>query len=344
MRDYDYDMKSFLAMLFKTKAWQRAAHTEEIGVGSPYYFPGPAPKRMSAEQIWDSVVTLVIPDPDHYQPSLGRELQAIDRDRKIHEALESRSSDEFKSMVEGLADEVEASYAKQEKVRLAYNKARKEEDDTRARELSRELRSLSGDLRRTISRVAYMGADGRTRNMDALMEGAGMMAGGERYVNTSLPRVKPKMPEGLSRQEQKQWQRDQKTAASTWSRAARDMMRASELPTPAPRGHFLREFGQSDRELIQNASDEASVPQALNLMNSGLAIQLAHPYAVIGQALEQCSSPTEEIKTIYQLMLTRQPTKAEIDRLLREYQHEPKKARSNIIWALLNTQQFIFAL
>ena len=344
MKEFDYDMKSFLAMLLKTESWQRAAHTEEIAIGSPYYFPGPALQRMSAEQIWDSVITLIIPDADHYQPSLGRELQAIDRDRKIHEALESRSSEEFRAMVEKLAGEVKVSYAKQEQVRLAYNQARKDEDEQRVRELSRELRSLTGDLRRTISRVAYNGADGRTRDMDALMAGAGMMAGGERYVNTSLPRVKPKMPAGLSRQEQKQWQRDQRTAASTWGRTVRNVMRASELPTPAPRGHFLREFGQSDRELIENASDSASVPQALNLMNSGLADQLAHPYSVLGQALTQCDSPTEEIKTIYQLMLTRQPTESEIERLLGEYQREPKKARGNIIWALLNTQQFIFNL
>jgi hypothetical protein len=338
--------------LLKSRAWQRAAHTEEIAVGSPFYFPGPALQRMSAEQIWDSVVTLIIPDADHYQPSLGRELQAIDRDRKIHEALESRTPEEFKTMVESLAAEVKTSYAKQDKVRAEFNQARKDENTERARELSRELRDLSGELRRTISRVAYLGADGRARNMEVLMAGAGMMSmsaeadGNEdgRYVRSSLPKVKPVMPEGLSRDEARQWQRDQRQAASTWGRTVRDVMRASELPTPAPRGHFLREFGQSDRELIENASDSASVPQALNLMNSDLAAQLNHPYSVLGQALDKCATPTDEIRAIYQLMLTRQPTQAEIDRLLREYQSEPQKARGNIIWALLNTQQFIFSI
>jgi hypothetical protein len=65
---------------------------------------------------------------------------------------------------------------------------------------------------------------------------------------------------------------------------------------------------------------------------------------VLGQALSKCETPTDEIKTLYQLMLTRAPTESEIDRLLREYNSNGKKARNNVIWAMLNTQQFIFAL
>ena len=44
-------------------------------------------------------------------------------------------------------------------------------------------------------------------------------------------------------------------------------MRAAEIESPAPRGHYLREFGQSDREMIENSNSDASVPQALALMN-----------------------------------------------------------------------------
>ena len=42
----------------------------------------------------------------------------------------------------------------------------------------------------------------------------------------------------------------------------KEFVRAAELDSPAPRGHYLREFGQSDRELIENANNEASVPQS----------------------------------------------------------------------------------
>jgi hypothetical protein len=45
------------------------------------------------------------------------------------------------------------------------------------------------------------------------------------------------------------------------------MVRSADLRSPAPNGHFLREFGQSDRELVENSNDEASVGQALMLLN-----------------------------------------------------------------------------
>ncbi|MGY8653249.1 MAG: DUF1549 domain-containing protein [Verrucomicrobiia bacterium] len=351
MKDLDYDMKSFLAMLYKSKAWQRQAHTEDIGPGAPFYFPGPAMSRMSAEQIWDSLAALTIPDVDHYQPTLARELVAIDKERKIYEALESHSPEEFKAVVDGLSVEVKASYAWQQIVREKYTQARQAEDAELIRKYRDESRKLSGDLRRKISQVAYQGADGRTRDASALMASAGIMEmsvgnrmGGESYIRSTLPKVKLEAPEGMSKVEAKAWQRKQKSAASTWGRTARAVMRASELPTPAPRGHFLREFGQSDRELIENASESASVPQALSLMNSKMADILRHPYSVLGQALVKCETPREEIQTLYQHMFTRQPSKRETDRLLREYESDPKNARDNVIWALLNTQQFIFSL
>jgi hypothetical protein len=352
MKDMDYDMTSFLAMLYKSRAWQRQAHTEEIALGTPFYFPGPALQRMSAEQIWDSLAALTLPDVDHYQPTLASELRSIDRDRKIQEALESHSPEEFKAIVDKLSDQVRENYNRMQVVREKYLKARQDEDVERTRELSGELRAITSDMRKKISQVAYRGADGRTESMQALMQNAGVseMAadgqsnGNERYIRSVLPKVAVSMPDGLTRKEKATWANHQRSYSSSWRNVTRATMRASELPTPAPRGHFLREFGQSDRELIQNASNAASVPQALSLMNSNMADQLRHPYSVLGQALAQCDSPDEEIRTMYQLMLTRQPTERETSRLLREYESNPRDAQHNIIWALLNTQQFIFVL
>jgi hypothetical protein len=351
MKEMDYDMKSYLAMLFKSQAWQRQACTEELAPGDVFHFPGPVMQRMSAEQIWDSVVTLTIPDADHYQPTLAAELQSIDRDRKIRDALESHSPEEFQAILDKLAAEVSDNYAEMQVVREKYLKARQEKEETLARQLSTELRGLTAGMRKTISEVAYQGADGRVADIQSLMKGTGMaemsadgeMQGGTRYVRSQLPRVDVKMPEGLSRAEKVAWTKKRKSLSSSWRSVSRAVMRASELPTPAPRGHFLREFGQSDRELIENANSAASVPQALNLMNSNVADVIAHPNSILGQALAGCDSPEQEIQTIYQLMLTRQPSENEMGRLLHEYAAQPKKAQYNIVWALLNTQQFIFA-
>lgn len=45
------------------------------------------------------------------------------------------------------------------------------------------------------------------------------------------------------------------------------MARASELPSPAPRDHFLYLFGASDRDVVDASSKEPNVGQVLSLMN-----------------------------------------------------------------------------
>jgi hypothetical protein len=58
MVNLDYDLKQFLRILYNVKAFRREASAEEIVTGKPYHFPGPILQRMSAEQLWDSFVTL----------------------------------------------------------------------------------------------------------------------------------------------------------------------------------------------------------------------------------------------------------------------------------------------
>ena len=57
-------------------------------------------------------------------------------------------------------------------------------------------------------------------------------------------------------------------------RGVRDLTRASDLPSPAPAGHLLRELGQSERELIQESHSDPTVPQVLALLNSFLEQKL----------------------------------------------------------------------
>lgn len=59
-----YDMKAFLEIIANTRAYQSAVTLEEFLPGSDYPFQGPLLRRMTAEQIWDSIVTLASEDPD----------------------------------------------------------------------------------------------------------------------------------------------------------------------------------------------------------------------------------------------------------------------------------------
>ena len=49
--------------------------------------------------------------------------------------------------------------------------------------------------------------------------------------------------------------------------AVKGIARASELESPAPKGHVLQIFGQSDRDLLDSATREANATQVLSMMN-----------------------------------------------------------------------------
>ncbi len=355
MRESNYDMREYLQTLYNTKTYQRAAYSEEIVAGTPYYFPGPALRRMSAEQVWDSLIVMLIDDPDHYQPRLESDLNSIERQKQIYESLEERDSDDYLAMVKEIAKVTKTINVREEKLRERYQKAREDEDTENIRSLGKELSKLRKESYDKISEIAYnkLSKGGETQQM---MANLGMTSSAMNEVKMKLPKTKAigkkeykqamKNP-NLSKAEKQAFAvkaREMQVDAKNWSRAMREMARASELQSPARRGHFLREFGQSDRETIENANWGASVPQALNLLNGPTAEMLRNVNSVFGQELEKAKTAEDKINTIYMAMLTRKPTESEMKSLLTEVESNGEQGYDNIVWALLNTQQFIFVL
>ncbi len=66
MKRVRYDLRAFEAILYRTRAWQREASTTSPPMGGAYAFPGPLLRRLSAAQIWDSILTMVLDDPDYF--------------------------------------------------------------------------------------------------------------------------------------------------------------------------------------------------------------------------------------------------------------------------------------
>jgi hypothetical protein len=118
-------------------------------------------------------------------------------------------------------------------------------------------------------------------------------------------------------------------------------LRASELASPAPRGHFLREFGQSDRELIENANYDASVPQALALMNGELLPQLTQRFSQLRITLDKIAAPEEKVRAAYLALLSRAPTEKE-KALWASAAGRGLDSTDDLIFALINSQQFLF--
>lgn len=353
MKDLDYDIKAFFQILYNTQAYQRVANEGEIIMGAPYYFQGPVLRRMSAEQIWDSIVALALPEADQYRPRLKGQLSAVEKQRRIFTSLEERPFDEFLAMVEDLAPLIEKRYANEAKYREKLLEARAAEDTERYNKLRNELREVGREVQRKISEIGYVHLK-EDVDADELLAALGMnevaaemmadMAGeSSQAVVTKLPKVQfPDPPADLDKNQKKAWSNALKSDYSVYKNLISGMARASELESPARRGHFLRDFGQSDREVIGNAADHASVPQALNLLNGPIVQALTNKFAVFGSRIHDAGTPEDKARMIFQAMLTREPTASELALVTQEVENHGEEAYEGVVWALLNTQQFLF--
>ncbi|HYG76693.1 MAG TPA: DUF1549 domain-containing protein [Planctomycetota bacterium] len=68
MKRVKFSLKEFQRIIFNTQAYQRqASATPDLAAGD-YRFPGPVLRRMTAEQVWDSVLALAAGEQiDHYK-------------------------------------------------------------------------------------------------------------------------------------------------------------------------------------------------------------------------------------------------------------------------------------
>ena len=121
----------------------------------------------------------------------------------------------------------------------------------------------------------------------------------------------------------------------------RKYLRAAEEQSPAPRGHYLREFGQSDRETIENANNDASVPQALAMMNGTLLPDILSTYSQLMLAVNKAEYPDDKVEAAYMTILSRKPSASEKAVWLKA-QDSGLTAMEDLVFSLLNTQQFIF--
>ena len=118
-------------------------------------------------------------------------------------------------------------------------------------------------------------------------------------------------------------------------------MRAVDLESPAPRGHYLREFGQSDRDFVENANLEATMPQALVLMNSPLIGHVLTSRTQLGYGLARAGTPEEKAVVTYLTLLSRRPTDAELS-IWRKAQADGLDSIEDLVFALINSRQFLF--
>jgi hypothetical protein len=120
-----------------------------------------------------------------------------------------------------------------------------------------------------------------------------------------------------------------------WKALHNRLYRASELATPAPPGHFMRTFGQSDRTQANNSHLGSSVPQALALFNGELAAGVLNPFSTISRLSSASSDHRSRAKILFLGILTRPPSAAELA-------IAKKETPEDLAAALLTTAEFLF--
>ena len=120
------------------------------------------------------------------------------------------------------------------------------------------------------------------------------------------------------------------------------LARASELPSPVPPSHFLRMFGQSDRELISASAAVGSVPQVLFMFNGPITHMLLEKNSTIYNNVMRRKAPADRIKVIFLTILNREPDDAELELAKQEVGKNELAGYGNLIWSLVNTREFLF--
>ncbi len=120
-------------------------------------------------------------------------------------------------------------------------------------------------------------------------------------------------------------------------------VRASELPSPAPRDHFLYLFGASDREVVDASSREPNVGQVLSLMNGFVQRELVNnSTAHLYKSLDGATTDKEKIRRLYISILNRPPTAEEMVWMLDEVKKQGAAGYRNIVSALVMSSEFLF--
>ena len=236
----DFDLREYVRVLVSTSAYRRRAVIHDPTAEAPYHFAGPALRRMTAEQVWDSIVTLIARDPWSVQ-----------------------------------------------------------------RPTAAEIADVAGVDLRTAS------IDDVERQFDRFVGRYGPAATQRRFTQVCGYRG--------------QW-----------------LVKASEMPTPLPLGHFLRQFGQSDRETIEGGRTVPTIPQILAMFNGPITHAMLEPESVLYETV-MAHDPEEAVDVIFLSVLSHEPSaddrRAALDELTAS---DPATGCGNLAWALLNTREFLF--
>jgi hypothetical protein len=292
MVEIKFDLPLFQAILCRTDTYRRATLTRELTPEQPFLFDGRPLVRMRAEQVWDSVMTLIVTDLDN-RPGKIRS----DRNYAIAQQLRNKPLDQVLKLVE------------------------------RELSLDQSMRETQGEIKKIQRRIRSSDRSKRSKPSGSLR-----LQLAEKRLKLKTLRSQSMLANSVPPSK----------SANQWSPLPAQLVRASRVGSPAPEGHFLREFGQSDRETIDAFSIGANVPQVLALLNGPVMEYLASENGALARQLKLASSSKEKLRTLFISFLTRLPSPEEERWLLSEQRDEEFGFMEKVSWMLLNAREFSF--
>jgi hypothetical protein len=118
------------------------------------------------------------------------------------------------------------------------------------------------------------------------------------------------------------------------------LARASELPQPEKDQHFLRMFGQSDRQIADSESEEGSIPQVLMLMNGEAQRVIGQNDSLVVKTASAQKTPEQQVESLYLSFFSRKPKPDELASATAGLSNG--MTMRDLTWVLFNTREFIF--
>ncbi len=288
---YDHDLRQLQRTLMRTRLFRTTSYAEDPDPELPYRFQGPVLRRLSAEQMWDSLLTLADDSVDnHLQEPDTRARQIYD----IYEQASSASPDELATMIQERADPQR---------RRAQLQQQREQRQQEMREAFQQARPLQRQLVAARRR-------GDTEKVQELTRELAAMG----FSRNGRPQRQPQA----------------------------QLQRASDLTQPAPEGHLLRQFGQSDRETVDGSSRDGTVPQALTMINGLLDQRILAATSSLRRHLQASDDPQVQIETAFLATLCRKPTDSECELWSTTLAEEGGQGLQDLVWVLCNSHEFRF--
>ena len=307
----DFDLKQYMRVLLNTRTYQSQSSVEEWNPEMVYLYQGPLLRRMTAEQVWDSVLTLSINDVD----SRVGDDNATANLRKRVEAAQKQVENVEKLKTKQLTDLVKIT-GESRKDYIAKERAYTKELDQAA----------SAKEKKRIKREFATYRRSREERMGAMIDD---MAGS----NGENVEMSSSSDDAVG----------SKTKNRKNGRYMNTLVRASSVVSPAPAGHFLDRFGQSDRELTDSSIAEASIPQVLELMNGQAPKLVLNTRSPLVRRLKSVQDSKDRENVLFRSFYGRLPSEEDRELIRQNVElYGAEEGMKMVIVALLNTQEFIF--